>query len=181
MQERYLQNTGLLFPDLPTFESAESTTSARSISSAEGSPVRMFRLPESVQESTENEVASGLSSIESFASYDPDTCSLKTSQVYLFQELSEFSETWPRAGTMRSGKCFRLPVLGRSTKENGSLSLPTPTASDAETHPNDFQRFQSLQASLHRLLGKGFISPCFVEWMMNFPITWTELRDSGTP
>lgn len=51
-----------------------------------------------VQELTESVAASGESSIESLASYDPASSSWKTSQLLLEGGLTEFSGTWPRSG-----------------------------------------------------------------------------------
>lgn len=69
------------------------------------------------------------------ARYDPDTSLWRTSQHSLEGGLTEFSETFPRSGTMRSGTAYRLPPLVRLTAGTGfgllpTHSIPTPTASD---------------------------------------------------
>ncbi len=80
---------------------------------------------------------SGPSSSESFAWYDPDTSSWKTSQGSLLPEWETYSETWPRAGMTRSGKAFRLRLLapriygGESSSWPRMLHTPTATANQA--------------------------------------------------
>ena len=119
--------------------SSDATHSPLSTSSAADSPARISATPASAPESTESAADFGASTRESFASYDPASSSWKTSQLCLDGELSEFSETWPRAGMTRSGKAFERPMLARHTDESESgLSLtlkqthhvPTPTSSD---------------------------------------------------
>ena len=61
--------------------------------------------------------------------FDPSTCSWRIAQHSLFGDLAEFSETWPRWGTMRSGECWALSMPGLHTSGNASGLLPTPLAS----------------------------------------------------
>lgn len=74
--------------------------------------------------------ASGEKCCESFAYFDPDTSSWKTLQGSFLAGLDEFSETWPRAGTTRSGTAFRRQPLAPITSVIGYSLWPTPTASD---------------------------------------------------
>ncbi len=73
---------------------------------------------------------SGPSSSESFAWYDPDTLSWKTSQVSLLPEWETFSETWPRSGMTVSGKAFRQRLLVPRIYGGGSSLWPTPVTFD---------------------------------------------------
>ena len=66
------------------------------------------------------------------ANYDHATQSWKTSQHFLGEGLTVFSETWPRSGTMQSGIAYRLPPLVRLTDETGFGLWRTPCAGDAE-------------------------------------------------
>ena len=70
----------------------------------------------------------GPSSLGSFASFDRDTSSWRTSQLCLDGEWDEYSETWPRAGMTRNGTAYRLRPLAPLTDVIGSGSLLTPTA-----------------------------------------------------
>ena len=83
-------------------------------------------MPESESESGASGAGSGGSMPEPLASYDPATSSWRTSQLSLDGGLTEFSETWPRSGTMRSGMCYRLLTLGRRTSASDSGLWPTP-------------------------------------------------------
>jgi hypothetical protein len=66
------------------------------------------------------------------ANYDHATSSWKTSQHFLGEGLTVFSETWPRSGTMQSGIAYQLPALVRLTDETGFGLWLTPKASDTE-------------------------------------------------
>jgi hypothetical protein len=73
---------------------------------------------------------SGLPSRGPFASYDPGSRSWRMSQGTFPWGSDEFSATWPRRGTTRSGLAYELPMQARRTDGNVSSSppglLPTP-------------------------------------------------------
>jgi hypothetical protein len=110
-----------------TFDLFEPEALSDPTLSAEGSPARTSATPASAQESTASDLDYGASTPELLASYDHDSSSWRTSQLCLGGELSEFSETWPRSGLMRSGIAYRLPPLVRLTDGTESGLLPTPT------------------------------------------------------
>jgi hypothetical protein len=83
-------------------------------------------MPESEPGSKANGQDSGANTRESFASYDPATSSWRTSQLCLVEGSEQFSETWPRAGTMRNGTVYQRPPLALTTDATESLLLPTP-------------------------------------------------------
>jgi hypothetical protein len=64
-------------------------------------------------------------------------------------------------------------------------TIPTPTCSDAKTHGSDTVRFQSLDVFVRERTSAteagGQLNPTWVEWLMGFPIGWTELPPSETP
>ena len=67
-----------------------------------------------------------------FASWDPATSSWRTYQGSLLTgTLAEYLETWPKAGTMRSGTLLRLRESEHRTAANASSSWPTPVKSDS--------------------------------------------------
>jgi hypothetical protein len=72
---------------------------------------------------------SGPSSPEWFATYDPDSCSWRTSQGCLpgMEEWETYSGTWPRSGMTRSGIAYRLPSSAPPISAFASGLLPTPT------------------------------------------------------
>ena len=162
-------------------------------SSPEDFPVKTFHAPTPTGEGwkvNDQDCFTNLS--ESFASADPVTSYWKTSQR-CFQSKTEgiwaqFSGSFPKAGMMRSGKLYRHPQWVRHTCVKEFSLLPTPVASDHKSATS-----QSVsQAIIHRgkspRLGEyvaaqtpGQLNPEFVEWLMGFPIGYTELEDSETP
>lgn len=74
--------------------------------------------------------ASGSSTLEPFASYDPATSSWRTLQPSLIEDSPAYSGRWPRSGTMRNGVCYPQPTLVRPTDASASGSWPTPNSSD---------------------------------------------------
>jgi hypothetical protein len=103
-----------------------------STSSAAASPAKTSATPAKEQGSTVNARVFGRSTPDSFANYDPATCSWRTSQLSLLEDSGEFSETWPRAGMTRNGTAFRLVPLAPLTAATGSGLLPTPSATMAD-------------------------------------------------
>jgi hypothetical protein len=75
---------------------------------------------------------SGRMSRGPFARYDRDSCSWKTYQLSLFEDLPDASLTWPRSGTWDLGAAYELPMSVPLTAGSGSSSSPgllrTPTA-----------------------------------------------------
>lgn len=101
------------------------------ISSAEGSPAKTSPWPGSEPASPEPEADSGQNMSEPFAAYDHATSSWKTFQGYSpTPPWGEYSKTWPKAGMMRNGRSYLLPMSARPTCENGSGLWPTPNCSE---------------------------------------------------
>lgn len=126
----------------------------------------------------------------SLAKYDPDSCSWRTHQFSLRGDLEPFSETWPRWGLMRGGECWERQTLAGHTFENESGYLPTP----CKTEGRDWSR-ATILARLdrggrvcRRLCSVGLsdsqeivgLNPSFAEWMMGWPIGWTDSQPLGT-
>jgi hypothetical protein len=66
------------------------------------------------------------------AKFDLPTSSWRTAQLSLVEGLDEFSETWPRWGSMRNGVCWARQEPDSRTAENASGSLlPTPSGVNA--------------------------------------------------
>jgi hypothetical protein len=68
----------------------------------------------------------------SFARFDPSESKWKTAQCSLLGDSEEFSETWPRWGSMRNGESFlrRIPALPICESESGLWPTPTASLSD---------------------------------------------------
>ena len=70
-----------------------------------------------------------------FARYNPALSSWRTSRPSFMEDSNSYLETWPRAGSMRNGMCFALPMLVRRTCERGSSFWPTAVAQDDNKSP----------------------------------------------
>src|SRR4051812_717313 len=93
------------YEQLPLIESSDPTCSAAD------SLARTSATQGSERESMENGQDYGASTPVLLAKYDRDSSSWRTSQLCLEGGLSEFLETWPRSGLMRSGIAYQLPPL----------------------------------------------------------------------
>jgi hypothetical protein len=141
------------------------------------------------QELTEKPLECGEKWRASFTKYNPDSCSWKTHQCLLLGGLEEFSETWPQWGLMRDGECWEQQTLERrirGTEFGLSQKYPTPTAYDGQRgtmkdwkpvrpsgHPAQYPLNQALR-DLTGIVGKP--NPIFVEWLMGWPMQWTDLK-----
>ncbi len=149
-----------------------------------GFPVKTSAQAEPGKGSTEPDRDYGERWSESFAKLDPNLYSWRTPQLSLLEDSEQFSETWPRSGSMRNGTCFRRPTLAPTTYANVSGLLPTPTKSWAKRGPGLSNNLDNLrmslgvtQTSLAIVKAVGWRWPAsFVEWMMGWPSLWTELR-----
>ena len=107
--------------------------------------VKTSALPAEATDSMASAPAYGWKWPGSFAKWNRSSCSWRTRQCSLLGGLVEFSETWPRWGTMRNGVCWERTILVPPTSEIGfgfSELLPTPLASTA-THGGPNQRDSS--------------------------------------
>ena len=169
----------------------DRTTLSQLTSSVEGSLVRTSlsqvkdkALGESVQDC-------GLSMPESFASYDHNTLSWKTCQHSLFGGLTELSGDWPASGMIRNGRAYQLQPLVPHTEDDGRLYWPTPTANKSircslQAGIKEARRLHPVgkwtlwtriaEEAWKRGVRSGFLNPAWVEWLMGFPVGWTELE-----
>jgi hypothetical protein len=118
---------------------------------------------------------------ESFAHYDHNSSSWKTLQTSLFGGLTEFSETWPRAGISLHGNVYRLAPWVPDIREIASLPwvwISTPTAA-MSVRSKRFQGKRTLltPGEVAQGLG-GKPNPEWIESLMGFPIGWTALDAS---
>ena len=192
---------------------------APSISSPGASPARTSPAPARGQASTARSLDSGANSPGSFSKWDRATSSWRTAQCSLFGGLSEFSETWPRWGSMRSGACWEQPTLAHRTVESGCGSWQTPSVEDAsragsasawsewtETgrttccrlrnqvaacptpSANDWKgsskpgqrRGQLTDPAVGLIPAGGHLNPTWVEWLMGWPLGWTDCAPLAT-
>lgn len=148
-----------------------------------GFRARTSASPDQVTASKANGVDSGKSSHGWFARFDRASCSWKTAQCSLLGDSESFSQTWPRSGSMRTGKCYLLPERERHIFGSGSGLWPTPTASMhkgwSPRHnraSTDDRLDYSIEREAHELNIAGRLNPPWVEWLMGWPIGWTDLK-----
>lgn len=123
--------SGMMSPPLTADPGAE-----KSMSSVEGSPVRILAQQERELESQEKNRDYGPRWHESFARFNLHTALWKTAQCLLLGDLELYSETWPRWGMMLDGECMELTMLEPHITENESGYWLTPKASDTGTGEN---------------------------------------------
>lgn len=91
----------------------------------------------------------GSSMRDSFAFFDRDSSSWRTSQDSLLPDSESSWPTWPKQGMTRVGLAYELPTSEHHTAANGSSSLlPTPNASvsqDGEKPETFFARAEALK------------------------------------
>jgi hypothetical protein len=145
-------------------------------SSVEDSPAKISASPGRAQDSTERARVFGASTPVSLASFDRDTCSWRTSQLSLLEEWDEFSGTWPRSGMTRSGTAFQLAPLAPLTGGTGSGLWPTPSVCGNYNHKG---ASVTSGDGLATVVG-GSLNPAWVEWLMGYPLGWTDLGGSAT-
>ena len=126
-------------PSAPTIQTAptpsdgsasiETRSLSREVSRAKTSARRAV-----AKDSPARALASGGSLPESFARFDRASSSWRIPQCLFTGDWSAFFGTWPRAGMMRSGECWRLAMLEHGTNESGCGLPPlcgTPTVKGA--------------------------------------------------
>lgn len=140
-----------------------------------------------------SEVGCGRKWLGLLARYDHDSRSWKTPQCSLVEGLDEFSETWPRWGSMRNGESWEREILGLPIVVNESGFLPTPRAS-VGTHGICWKRAKdgNHRSQIEDYLGwlslknGGQVTPGrtvnaeFQDWLMEWPSQWTDLKPLGT-
>jgi hypothetical protein len=121
---------------------------------------------------------SGLTPSESFATWDPASASWKTSRASKRKSTSAASSvTWPRAGSMRNGIAYPRPPSAPLTRGTASGYWPTPCARDWKSHHN--KTCWDNARPLNETIG-GQLNPTWVEWLMGWPIGWTDLEPLAT-
>jgi len=133
----------------------------------------------------------GLTHSDPLAQYDHDSRCWRTSQACLLTNTyDEFSGTWPKSGMIVSGMLSERPTWARGTKDRDCLYwLPTPTtvcwkmknydpvkaAEYIKKHQN--KAIIVIQGQLLEKYGtKRAMNPIAYEWMMGWPIMWTDLN-----
>ena len=126
--------TGPECPSTPTCESSEPTRQPLTCSTAD-TPVSRSASPGSAKGPT-TPGTSGPSSPDSFAFYDPESLSLRTSQATFDLGFTPSLPTLPAWGWMSGGELYELPMSAPLTDESVYSSLlPTPVSQDVQKQP----------------------------------------------
>jgi hypothetical protein len=161
-------------------------TNGESMSSAEDSPARTSATLVDEKDLLARDQDFGLSSREWFARLDQSTLSWRTSQRCLTGELAPYSATWPEAGLMRHGKCYRRAPSVPHIHDGDCSLWPTPTASmdgrgfGIPLHNRTGRYKQTTVRRVQELVGKhGWkIHPNFTEVLMGFPLDASAIAPS---
>jgi hypothetical protein len=160
-------------------------------SSAVGSPARTsVPRPMPLRELMAKDRAYGASSPVSLAKYDPASRSWKTCPPSESADSDEFSETWPRSGTTRSGIAFQHPSLVPLIRGIGSGLWPTGRKCSGKASSGinradfyramGFSQFSTTKGGENRSPPGGPLNPAWIEWYFGYPIGWSDLDVSVT-
>jgi len=143
---------------------------------------------EKAQELMENDQECGDKWLASFTRYDQSTSLWKTHQCSLLGDLDEFLETWPQWGLMRDGECWEQVTLERHIREIefglSQKKWPTPVCQDSRhaisrhldsTNQHWKSNLGEVVMSLEPTTD-GRLNPTWVEWLMGWPLEWTDLK-----
>lgn len=122
--------------------------------SAAGSPAKTSALQAKARDSAESDPDSGLRWQGLWAKFDPNTCSLKTAQHSLLEDLTGCLVTLPRSGLMRHGECYQLPILAHPICGKESGLWPTPCATDSSDRKVS-ARMHETKTGLFKQVGKN--------------------------
>ena len=120
------------------------------------------------------------SSCESFAWFDQNTLSWKTSPRSFLTGWESYSESWPRQGMTQNMLAYQQVLWEPAIKEIDFGLLPTPVATDYKGRSG--QGFQTRHgakriADVLTQTGDGTrVNPCWTEESMGYPIGYTELK-----
>lgn len=117
--------------------------------------------------------------------------SSKTLKICAIGDWEQSSHNSLRSGTMRNGISYPLAPLAHLTKEKGYGFWPTPVKSDYKgavslARANERWKRSSRGVTLAEHITRteqievgGNLNPNFVEWLMGYPIGWTDLNNSA--
>ncbi len=153
------------------------------MSSLAASRVRTSAQQEKAQASEESEAVCGSTWSALCLKCVPDTYSLRTVHCLWEEDLEWCSVTLPRWGMMRNGELWERTTLPVHTQESESGSWPTPRCQMARrpnwdrvengNHKCNLEDYTAIQEGLTRGSGKWSLNPEWCEWLMGWPIGWT--------
>jgi len=148
----------------------------------EASRARTSHAPAKEQDSKANEADCGQKCPELSVKSNHDTPSLRTHQCSLLEDSPQSLPTLTRWGSMRNGVVSeRMPLVRHTSAKGSGSSLPTPSGCrSGKNHVAG--RLDEWGGSSNRWrgteIGKLHLPP-FEEWVMGWPVQWTELTQSA--
>lgn len=153
------------------------------------SRVRTYQLLAMEQASTGRDRGCGSRWLESSARYDLDSSSWRTHRCLWEEDLPWSSVTLPNWGMTLDGYVYRHPTAERPMSAIVSGLYPTPRASmgphgvawsrarkgEHRSNLEDYLAMLWLQEGNPEVPGLN-PNPEFIEWMMGWPIGWTDLK-----
>lgn len=109
-------------------------------------PARIYRLLGKARGLMENDPGYSLNLQGLSEKLSPNGSSLKTSLRCTQEGSTRFSESLPKAGMMRHGQLYPLPLVEQVTLEEESGFWPTPTVQDAENNGGPAQHARNTLA-----------------------------------
>ena len=151
------------------------------------SHARIFHTLDLGAESMESVLDSGMRLCGLHKKFPPNGFSVKMCRHCEQEGCHRCSVTFPRLGMMRNGIVTERPGLTPLTNENASSLLPTVTANTAKNTSLGINwnmrekkcHLDGVFMNQHGLKTGERLQPAFLEWMMGFPIGWTEVLLSG--
>jgi hypothetical protein len=164
--------------------STELRGEEKSMSSAEVFPAKTLALETAMEPgSQENEADYGKKWQGSLAKYDLDTALWKTHQCLLFEDSTESLVTFPQWGIMLNGELWELAMSEGITNDYEcglSQTYPTPCAKVTSPRGKAAQaRKGNPMDTLPNVVG-GVPHPHLSEWLLGWPIGWTDLKPLET-
>jgi hypothetical protein len=183
-----------------TYEhSMESLGKEKSMSSQAVFHAKTLVPQEKESDLTESDQDSGERWQGSFAKYDPATHSLRTPQCSLFEDSTEFCAILPKWGLMLDGELWEQQTLVHLIKGTESGLSPTPPPPDIWPTPTtrDYKGANGFETTKRKIadgqrahMGQlpnvvqhleqkpigGTLNPAWVEWLMGWPIGFTDLK-----
>lgn len=186
------ENIGPTSPAMTTSSSSQQNgsqqTTSKSTQSAAGSPVKTCQMQAVAPDLPARVQDSGGRWLEPFAWYDRSSSSWRTWQSCLIEGWAKFSEIWPRSAMTRSGVAYRPATSEPRNCATESGLLPTLSAREGKDWSQAkilarldnggcvARRICSASQRLRSSAQVVGLNPCFAEWMMGYPETWTDLE-----
>lgn len=148
--------------------------------------------PEAAPALRESEAACGSTWPASSVRYDPASFSWKTAHCLWEEDLPWSSVTLPPWGMTRNGYVYRHPTSERPISGTGAGLWPTPSANEFRTQDREKLIARRARCKATKRNGNGFgltlgnaltmtgetgpLNPPWVEWLMGWPLGWTDLK-----